>query len=461
MRNKVITFIKKMNMIQEKDKVIVGISGGADSVCLLFVLLEFRKRMDFELIGVHVNHGIRQEASQDEAFVKQMCEREQVKYYSFYQDVKALAAEQHLSEEEAGRLVRRQTFEQVMQKEGATKIALAHHQNDNAETLLFHLARGTGLQGLCGIAPVNGAYIRPLLCVSRKEIEDFLEKEEIPFCVDRTNLTDDYTRNRIRNHIIPSLEEMANPAAVAHINDTMQQLRLVHEYLQEQVYIYQETCVKEEEKGYIVKKDLFQMVPKVLKPMLIKNVLADVAGQAKDLETIHFRTIEELFDKQVGRQLDMPYEISVRRTYEGVWIGRRKAKDLPDICVVLEPEIGKTKCADFGPYRFYYTLSKKDEFGEKEEEKSGTKSFDYDIIKQSLVIRTRKKGDQIFLGAGGTQKVKSFFVNQKIPQERRGEIPLLAAEQQILWICGYRSDARYRVTEETKIILKIQMEKGE
>lgn len=461
MWNKVVAFIEKTNMIQENDKVIVGISGGADSVCLLFVLLELQKRIPFTLTGVHVNHGIRKEAKEDEAYVRTLCEQLQVPCYFYKEDVKKVASERHLSEEEAGRIVRREAFEKTMSETGGNKIALAHHQNDNAETLLLNLARGTGLQGLCGILPVSGPYIRPLLCISREEIEAFLQEKQITYCVDRTNLTDDYTRNRVRNHVIPYLENEVNSAAVAHINETMQQLRQAQEFLKQQMHIYQDKCVKCEESGYIVKRADFAEVPSIIKPMLIKEAMTALAGQAKDIEAVHLKLVQELFDKQVGRRLDLPYNICAKCTYEGVWLQRVENEGDTLETVVLEPELGKIKQFSFGQMQISYTLSKKEDANDKEEEKSGTKAFDYDIMSESLVVRTRESGDVIFLGKGGTQKIKAFFVNQKIPQTRREQIPLLAMGNQILWVYDYRTDSRYRVTENTKTILKIRMEKGE
>ncbi len=461
MLNKVIAYISKMNMIQKNDKVIVGISGGADSVCLLFVLLELQKQIPFTLTGVHVNHGIRAEAVEDESYVRALCETYQIPCYFYKEDVRKIAAERRLSEEEAGRIVRREAFEKTMSETGSNKIALAHHQNDNAETLLWNLARGTGLLGLCGISPVSGSYIRPLLCVSREEIEEFLKAEQIAYCVDKTNLSDDYTRNRIRNHIVPYLEQQVNPAAVSHINETIRQLRMTQEYLEEQMYIYRETCVKKEESGYIVKRDEFELVPEIIRPMLIKDVLASLAGQAKDIEAIHLHVVQELLYKQVGKRLDLPYGISAKRTYEGIWL--KKDESILEILERYElvPEIGKTKKISFGEMQIAYTLIEKADQDCKVEENSSTQTFDYDIISESLVIRTRESGDTIYLGTGGTQKLKSFYVNQKVTQEQRDRIPLLAMGDRILWIYGYRTDMRYRVTEHTKTILKIQIEKGE
>ena len=200
-RKKVEQYIEQYQMIGRGDRIVTGVSGGADSVCLLFVLCELRKKLGFEVIVCHVNHQLRAEAAeQDEAYVK------------------VIAKNGKKSLEEAGRIVRSNAFETVCRESGANKIATAHHKNDNAETVLLNLARGSGLQGMCGIRPVYGNRIRPLLCLTRKEIEEWLEEEQISYCTDETNEEDEYTRNRIRHKILPVMEQEINRQTVEHIN---------------------------------------------------------------------------------------------------------------------------------------------------------------------------------------------------------------------------------------------------
>ena len=211
MLEKVENYIRQWKMLEKGDKVVVGLSGGADSVCLFLILEELRKKIGFEILAVHVNHGIRgEEAKADEEFVKTLCEKKEIPCRSVSVDIPKMAVEYRMSEEEAGRTARREIFEQAAEEWGGTRIALAHHQDDNAETFFLHLARGSGLRGLGGIYPVNGMYIRPLLCVGRKEIEDYLKGREMSYCIDATNMEDAYMRNRIRNHVIPYFKENIN-----------------------------------------------------------------------------------------------------------------------------------------------------------------------------------------------------------------------------------------------------------
>ena len=222
MYQRVKTYVEKHHMLQEHDHVITGVSGGADSVCLLFMLKELEKEMPLELTAVHIHHGLRGDsADADEKYVKALCRRLGVECLTFHENVEQYAKDQRLTLEEAGRNIRRRIFEQVCREKNGTKIALAHHQNDNAETLLWNLSRGCGLRGLGGISPVEGeniSYIRPLLCVQRREIEAFLQENGIAYCTDETNLEDHYTRNRLRNHVIPYLEQEINPQTVQRID---------------------------------------------------------------------------------------------------------------------------------------------------------------------------------------------------------------------------------------------------
>ena len=222
---KVKRYADKHRMIAPGDTVVAGVSGGADSVCLFLMLCELAEEIDFHLAVVHVNHKIRPEAAADAAYVEELCKSRNIPFILEEKDVKEYAREKHLSEEEAGREVRYQAFEEALgkygscsgEKEGQGRIAVAHNANDRAETMLFHLFRGTGLTGAGGIRAVRGHIVRPLLCLRREEIEEYLGKKGVFFCIDRTNLEDTYTRNRIRNHILPFAEKEICAGAIDHM----------------------------------------------------------------------------------------------------------------------------------------------------------------------------------------------------------------------------------------------------
>ena len=447
-----------------------GISGGADSVCLFFALLELQKEMDFTFYAVHINHGYRGEASdRDERFVRDLCEKYGVPLQVFSVDLESTAKKRKQSLEEAGREIRRELFEKEMQSRNACKIALAHHENDNAETFLWNLCRGCGLHGLGGIRPVNGVYIRPLLGMTRGEIETFLQKRQQPYCTDATNLETDYTRNKLRHLVLPVLEEQINRQTVRHMNTTMEELRELDDYVEMQVEAAYQACVeKEQDEICLIRKEPLLQYPELLQNKVIFRCLAETAATQKNLGRVHVEDVRALLEKQPGRSLDLPARVRAVREYEGVRLKKiryEKEQSVKDryteqnaVCLaipgttVLPEQNLKVTCR----------ILEKNPLSEGTDipQKTYTKWFDYDIIKKCLHIRTRQSGDWITVdGAGHRQKLKSWFVNEKIPYKQREEIPLIAEGNQILWILGYRMGSAYRISSETRRILRIDVEK--
>lgn len=457
MLEKITAYIEKHNMLEYRDKVIAGISGGADSVCLLCVLRKLREEKKFEIIVVHVNHQLRGVmALRDEEFVQELCRQWDIPCIVYRRDVGKEAMKRKLSVEEAGREVRRDAFRETMAKYHGTKIAVAHQMNDNAETLLFHLARGTGLRGAGGMQPVSGKVIRPLLCLERSEIEEFLSINDISYCQDETNDSDVYTRNRIRHHFIASLEQDINPKAVFHMNRTMEWLREVQAHLDQEAEYFWEKCVCKKNASWILMQDGMEEVPEILKPMLIGRVIGEAAGQKKDIAEVHVRAVHELLKKQVGRQIDLPYGIHADRIYEGIQFtkGKRIKQLVEPIDLLARSEI------QTGEWIIRHDILDAGTPGIKLEEKPYTKYFSYDIIGKGVSIRTREPGDDIVIDdAGNTQKLKSYFINQKIPKDKRDEILLITSGQHVLWIVGYRISRAFRVHSDTRKILKIEVSK--
>ena len=447
-----------------------GISGGADSVCLFFALLELQKEMDFAFYAVHINHGYRGEASdRDEQFVRDLCEKYGVPLQVFSVDLESTAKKRKQSLEEAGREIRRELFEKEMQSRNACKIALAHHENDNAETFLWNLCRGCGLHGLGGIRPVNGVYIRPLLGMTRGEIETFLQKRQQPYCTDATNLETDYTRNKLRHLVLPVLEEQINRQTIRHMNTTMEELRELDDYVEMQVEAAYQACVeKEQDEICLIRKKPLLQYPELLQNKVIFRCLAETAATQKNLGRVHVEDVRALLEKQPGRSLDLPARVRAVREYEGVRLKKIRyekeqfVKDryteqnavclaIPGTTVLPEQNL-KVTCR----------ILEKNPLSEGTDipQKTYTKWFDYDIIKKCLHIRTRQSGDWITVdGAGHRQKLKSWFVNEKIPYKQREEIPLIAEGNQILWILGYRMSSAYRISSETRRLLRIDVEK--
>ncbi|MGN0331439.1 MAG: tRNA lysidine(34) synthetase TilS [Lachnospiraceae bacterium] len=453
MYQRVKAYIREQKMLKSGDRVIAGVSGGADSICLLFILLELKKELGFELMAVHVHHGLRgSSADADEEYVKKVCRDQKVRLFVFHEDVAVYAKNHHLTPEEAGREVRRKIFMKVLEEQRATCIALAHHQNDNAETFLWNLCRGSGLKGLRGILPKNGVWIRPLLCLTRKEIESYLEKRGISYCTDETNLEDHYTRNRIRNHVIPYLEENVNCQTVSHITESMRQLESIGRYIEKEVEHYEAKCIDiRGGKEYILNKTKFDKIPEELKPYVIYHVICSVSGKQKDITSAHVRITEDLLSKQVGKKTDLPYDTEVLRCYEGLSF-RKKTKE-PDQKIKTEEEQANRL--------FDLRILEKCTESKTFPENTYTKWFDYDIIKNTVKIRHRMPGDYIVIDKNGrTQKLKQYFINEKIPRNMRDSIWLVADGQEILWIVGYRQSQAYQIHHDTKRILEIKFYGG-
>lgn len=447
MYEKVKAYVRKYAMLEQSDHVIAGISGGADSVCLLFVLKELQKEYGFKLTGVHVNHCLRgDDADMDETFVKELCEREQVALEIYRVNVKRIQLERGLSAEEAGREVRREVFADVMNKVGGTKIALAHHMNDCAETVLLNLSRGTGVKGMAGIRPVNGVYVRPLLCAKREEIEAFLKGMEQDYCIDQTNLEDIYTRNRIRNHVIPYMETHINEKTVEHIHGMAAQLDRLSDFVERQTLKAYERCVSENE-FYSLDIHKFLKEDEALRPYIIKEMICRAAGREKDIEAVHVKQLERLIHLQTGRKVSLPYDLMALRSYDRLVVSKKDAwqenGENPEEQIEVE-------------MRVFECEKKPDSFPES----PYTKWFDYDIIKNTVVIRNQVPDDYITIDKdGNTQKIKKYFVNAKIPKEQRCQVLLAADGNHIMWIIGYRQNQKYQVSESTKRILEIKVER--
>ena len=442
MYQKVRAYVKEHHMLCEQDKVILGVSGGADSICLLFMLLELQKELGFSMVAVHVHHGIRGEsADADEKYVEEICEQQKIELFSFHENVKEYASINRLTEEEAGRNVRRIAFQKICKEQNGTKIALAHHKNDNVETFLWNLCRGTGIKGMGGIMPVSGEYIRPLLCLKREEIEKYLLENHIDYCTDETNQQNDYTRNRIRNQVIPYLENEVNAQAVNHMAEAIENIRVFNEYIEKEVEKYVRSCVLEEGERCVICKERFEMVPEVFRKTIIHEILARTAGRKKDIEAVHLRDVVGLMSKQVGKMLDLPYGMHVVRVYEGVALYRTG--------LLIEETAPDVKIEVFDRTPEMVTFP----------EKAYTKWFDCDIIKRTVKIRHREPGDYIVIDkCGRTQKLKQYFINEKIPQNIRDQIWLVADGQEIMWIVGYRQSKGYQITEKTTKIMEICFE---
>lgn len=447
------SFIEKHHIFEPQDRVVVGVSGGADSVCLLFVLLELRKRIPLSLYVVHINHGIRDEAGEDASYVESLCKDRDIPFYLVKENVREMAKEQHFSEEEMGRIVRYDAFYRIAEEVNAGKIAVAHNMNDKSETMLYNLFRGSGIKGLGSIRPVREKIVRPILCLKRSEIEEYLLERGIRFCMDATNEKDDYTRNRIRHHILPYAEQEISGGSVEHVARAAEEMVEIDNYLMLQTDALKKKCVKKTNNGYIFDVEEIQKEHSVIRKRLLFELLMELTPHRKDITNAHVTALDGLFSKEGNPSVNLPFGIIGRREYTKVILYRtlgneESAGDIDEHIAV--------KCV------LSLTVFPADvENNSEVPQKKYTKWFDYDKIEQSIMLRSRRQGDYISVadrdGCEIHKPLKSYFINEKIPTAEREQTMLLADGAHIIWVIGHRISEHYKVTGNTKRILQAQL----
>ncbi len=517
--DKVSAYVEKYHMLSAGDTVAAGVSGGADSVCLLFVLSALQKKIPFRLMVVHVNHKIRNEAGEDAAYVQKLCESLQVPFFLYEKDVEQIARREGISTEEAGRNIRYEAFREVLTKcasakckapeaetmeagkipeaagtetcrapeaqtlsrnaGGHMKIAVAHHKNDRAETVLFHLFRGTGPVGLEGIRPTREdkdgiEVIRPLLDVSRTEIEAYLKELQVEWCEDATNEEDDYCRNRIRHNILPYAEEQIAPGAVGNICRTADLLQEMNDFAGQETKKAWQDCAKENgvagEKHICFDCEKFSRYHSFLQKNMLLHALEQLTPHRKDMGAVHVDYLLSLFQRPGNREISLPYGLIAQREYGTVVI--RSGKSAGEAVGMSEknafvpvdlPKPGEGEREVFLPDGNSVIFSIiKCEKSINIPQNRYTKWFDYDKIEKPLVLRTRKIGDFLTIDDRFSRKsIQDYMVNEKIPQELREEMLLLCEENHVLWVPGYRISSFYKIDENTKYILQVQLRGGQ
>lgn len=319
MEEKILKTIKEYNLIENGDKVIVGVSGGPDSITLLDVLSKIKNKniIDFEIIVCHINHMIREEAAADEEYVKEYCTKNNIKCFAKRAEVEKLAKQEKCGTEETGRKIRYEFFYEILEKEKANKIATAHNSNDNAETVLMNIIRGCGTQGLKGIEPKRNKLIRPLIECERKEIEEYCLENKLEPRIDKTNFENNYTRNKIRNMLIPYIKENFNPNIIESINRLSDLSKMENEYLENQTKkayneLIQEITVEEKklaENGKtLLALDLkrFNLLEKVIKNRLVLYTINELLGTKNGIEKKHIEDIIKLCSNNIGNKYLIP-----------------------------------------------------------------------------------------------------------------------------------------------------------
>ena len=309
MKEKVLETIKKYNLIENRDKLVLAVSGGPDSIAMLNILNEIKKDgiIDFSFCVAHVNHMIREEAKDDEEYVKKYCKENNIDFYSRSIDVQKLANNNKVGTEEAGRYARYRFFDEILEKTGSNKISIAHNKNDKAETIIMNIFRGSGITGLKGIEAKRGKYIRPLIECERFEIENYCEEEKLNPRIDKTNFENTYTRNKIRNILIPYVKKEFNPNIVETLNRLSELVIDEENYIERQVEkIYKELLISESEKEIIINLKSFNSQERVIKSRIILYTITRLFGTSKEIAKVHIDDIIKLCSKNIGNKYLTP-----------------------------------------------------------------------------------------------------------------------------------------------------------
>lgn len=435
--------IRDNDMLNENDKILVALSGGADSVCLCLVLMELGCRIG----AAHINHMLRKEADEDELFVRRFCKKNGIDVYIKKADVGKIAKERHETTEEAGRRERYEFLNKIADEYGYSKIAVAHNKNDTVETVLLNIARGAGLKGMCAIPKKRGRIIRPLIDVKRCEIEEFLREKGQGYVTDMTNLGMDYARNKMRNAVIPILLSVNenfidNAARTADI-------------LAEDLSFIENTArnfVKKENGTAYINKERFLKLDRAVKARCLIEAYGYAAGTDKNFEKKHIDIIINSIDTHTHKTvLDLPFGIVCAVRYNDIIFGKKKQSE----DFFYTADVGDTVITDGLNIKLTFSLVEKEDVRYEK----NVEFFDYGKMKIPLKIRNVREGDRMApMGMNTEKKVKEILINSKIPKEERCMIPVIE-ENEIICMWGVKRSNLFKIDGSTEKILMIKGEK--
>ena len=471
LEEKVLQTVKKFDMLSFDDRVLMGISGGPDSVTLLNILLSFKKRYNLSFFIAHLDHKLRgKESDEDVNFVKNLAQELDLPCEVKSCNLVKITRKEHLTLEEAAREYRYKFFIETARKFKTNKIALGHNADDQVETVLMRFLRGSGLEGLIGIPPVRGKIIRPLIECSRAEIEEYCKENTIEYRTDSSNKEVVYFRNKIRLELLPLLSKSYNK----NIKDTILRLSSimseVSRYLnQETELFFKEVARRESPDTVIIDLKKFTSLPLALKRRIVRKSIEVVKGNLFSISFGHTNEILKLTECQLGeKEICLPGNLLARKIYSEILIFKKRVSknQIGDISTPWEYDIlipGKTEInsldirveieildsRDIRSYLYFTGKKSKGEFLE---------FIDYNKIKLPLKLRNRRGGDRFYpLNMKGLKKIKDFFIDNKIPKSYRDLIPILVdSEDQIIWIMGMRLDDRVKVNFDTKKVLRVK-----
>ena len=451
MNKKAIEAIEKYNMINFGDTVIAALSGGADSVSLIHILNDIKEKYNLKIIAAHVNHNLRNEESlRDEQFCKELCENLNIPLKIKNIDIKKIAIKKKYSLEMCGREERYKFFNELAAEFSNVKIATAHTLSDSIETVILNLTRGTGLKGLCGISPVRENIIRPLIMCTRQDVEEYCEKNSFKFVIDKTNLDENFTRNKIRLNVIPQLKKI-NPSFENTMINNILLFKADENIIKMQVKDIVKRFLSEEK----IKVDNILEYPVALQQRIIRKIISSKISV--NITKIQTEKIMDLFLKGGALMLNSKYKVIVKNNFiEIKKINPNKDK------VYWSCEI---KEGDNYFKNNYNCKVKIEDIKHSQTDKINKKllnnHINYDIIYGNLKLRSRVNGDKFKpANRGVTKTLKKLFNEYKIPADKRDEIIILADDLGILWIDGFGPDERATIKDNTKKILSFKIFKN-
>jgi tRNA(Ile)-lysidine synthase len=453
---KIIKFIDEKDLIQKNDRILIALSGGPDSVFLLHFLNKYKKRFKIELGAVHINHLLRgDESDKDEVFCRKICNELGLEYFSVRKNVKSFALKEKISLEEAGREIRYQVFESTAFKHKYNKIATAHNSNDNAETVLLNLIKGTGIKGISGIASKRNNIIRPVIKLTKDEILTYLNQKEISFRIDKSNLSSDYERNFLRNEIIPLIKKRLNPKLEDSLFNSTEVFKKISRKIDRETERFISTV------KFRKKENLLELFPDKLKD-LEEEFLGDFIKEAVkrnfsiQLSFNDVNKITLLFHAKTGKKINLSENLSAvkERKQILIFINSDKEEFSFDKKIILNSSV-----------KLEGKIIHIDRVLSSEVELSGDKNVEYisgDRCGENFRLRTWKEGDRFFplgfnlkKGRTGSKKISDFLNEQKIPSILKKKQLVLTTQNNIVWVLGLRLDDRFKLTEKTKKIYRL------
>ncbi len=460
---KVFRTIQRFSMLQGHEKIVVAVSGGPDSTALLSFLAALRKKLSLRLFCIHINHGLRgHESDEDARLVGEYATSFDIPVRILNCNVAAYASHRRLSIEHAGRTVRYSLLEKHARELGATRVATAHHLDDHAETVMMRIIRGAGVSGMSGIHPVmGGLFIRPFIEATRQEIMAYVEEHRVPYRTDSTNEQCHYLRNSIRHRLMPLMleyntsvrERLWSLSRIFHDDD------IVLSNLTETFF---RRCCSIREESVVIDTDTAWDLPMALKRRMMRKAIESLQGHLLEVDFAHVEKLVELIHSPVGTSTDLAGAVNARKGY-GVLIikkegsGTAPSHTSPGEALLQVP--GKT-VLDEWTIMLTATIEKRNDPALSFPLSRWEALLDSDKAARPLSVRPRRDGDRFSpLGVKGTKKVKDFFIEVKIEQEKRNHVPLIVdCKGRIVWIVGHRIDDRFKVTDETVNLLHLRVE---